>query len=114
ALLTNERGGIVDDLIAYKLAPHRYFLIVNPSNREADYAWMKEREIAGAEVSDRSDDYALLAVQGPRAIERLGLPAAKPFTFAMGEIDGVEAMFICNGYTGADGCELLCMTEDSG
>src|SRR5438552_11332917 len=66
-LLTNERGGIVDDLIAYKLTPHRYLLIVNASNREADYAWLKQREIAGTEVSDRSDEYAPLAVPGPRA-----------------------------------------------
>src|SRR5207253_2321509 len=89
-LLTNERGGIVDDLIAYKLSPHRFLLIVNASNRETDYAWLKEREIAGTEVSDRSDEYALLAVQGPRAIERLGLEPAKPFTSATGAIDGVE------------------------
>jgi aminomethyltransferase len=112
-LLTNERGGIVDDLIAYKLTPHRYLLIVNASNREADYAWLKEREIAGTEVSDRSDEYALLAVQGPRAIEQLGLPAAAPFTFAMGEVDGIEMMVNRTGYTGEDGCELLCMTEDA-
>jgi aminomethyltransferase len=112
-LLTNERGGIVDDLIAYKLTPHRFLLIVNASNREADYAWLKDREIAGTEVSDRSGEYALLAVQGPRAIERLGLEPAKPFTFAMGEIDGVEVMVNYTGYTGEDGCELLCMTEDA-
>ena len=113
-LLTNERGGIVDDLIAYKLSPHRFMLIVNASNREADYAWLKEREIAGTEVSDRSDEYALLAVQGPRAIERLGLEPAKPFTFATGAIDGVEVMVNRTGYTGEDGCELLCMSEDAG
>ena len=113
-LLTNERGGIVDDLIAYKLTPHRYLLIVNASNRKADYAWLKECEIAGTEVSNRSDEYALLAVQGPRAIERLGLPAAKPFTFAMGEVDRIEVMVNRTGYTGEDGCELLCMTEDAG
>ena len=112
-LLTNERGGIVDDLIAYKLTPHRYLLIVNASNREADYAWLKQREIAGTEVSDRSDEYALLAVQGPRAIERLSLPAAAPFTFAMGEVDDIEVMVNRTGYTGEDGCELLCMTDDA-
>jgi aminomethyltransferase len=112
-LLTNEQGGIVDDLIAYKLSPHRFLLIVNAANREADYAWLKEREIAGTEVSDRSDEYALLAVQGPRAIERLGLEPAKAFTFAMGKLDGVEVMINRTGYTGEDGCELLCMAEDA-
>jgi aminomethyltransferase len=112
-LLTNERGGVVDDLIAYKLTPHRYLLIVNAGNRDADFTWLKEREITGTEVSDRSDEYALLAVQGPRAIERLGLPVAKAFTFAMGEVDGVEVMVNRTGYTGEDGCELLCAAEDA-
>src|SRR5947207_6030718 len=60
-LLTNERGGIVDDLIVYEREPERFLLIVNASNRQADLAWLQEREIAGAEVRDVSDDYALLA-----------------------------------------------------
>jgi aminomethyltransferase len=72
-LLINERGGIVDDLIAYRLEAGRYLLIVNASNRETDFQWLKEREIAGSDVRDVSDDYGLLAVQGPRSIERLGL-----------------------------------------
>src|SRR5438445_2472918 len=112
-LLTNERGGIIDDLIAYRLDRFRYLLIVNASNRDADFRRLKEHEIRGSEVSDRSDDYALLAVQGPRAIERLGFPAAKAFTFAEDEIDGVEVMVNRTGYTGEDGCELLCMAEDA-
>src|SRR5687767_8901624 len=65
-LLTNEQGGIVDDLIAYRLGRFRYLLIVNAGNRAAVYAWLKEREITGSDVRDVSDDYALLAVQGPR------------------------------------------------
>src|SRR3954453_13979773 len=113
-LLTNERGGILDDLIVYKLDEFRFLLIVNASNRHADFAWLKERELPGSDVRDVSDEYALLAVQGPRAIERLGLPPAKPFTFADAEIDGVEAMVNRTGYTGEDGCELLCMAEDAG
>jgi aminomethyltransferase len=113
-LLTNERGGIVDDLIVYKLDDFRYLLIVNASNREADFAWLKEREMPGSDVRDVSEQYALLAVQGPRAIERLGLPSAKPFTFAEGEIDGVQCMVNRTGYTGEDGCELLAMAEDGG
>jgi aminomethyltransferase len=111
-LLTNEHGGIVDDLIVYKLDEFRYLLIVNASNREADYGWLKERELPGSDVRDVSGDYALLAVQGPRAIERLGLAAAKPFTFAEGEIDGIQCMVNRTGYTGEDGCELLTMAED--
>jgi aminomethyltransferase len=113
-LLTNDRGGIVDDLIAYKLDPHRYLLIVNASNREADFGWLKEREIPGSDVRDVSDQYALLAVQGPGAIERLGLPEARTFTFAEGEIEGTPCMVNRTGYTGEDGCELLVMAEDAG
>jgi len=112
-LLTNERGGIIDDLIAYRLEQFRYLLIVNAANREPDFAWLKEREIPGSDVRDASDSYALLAVQGPRAIERLGLPDAPQFTFAPGEIDGIECMVNRTGYTGESGCELLAMTEDA-
>ena len=112
-LLTNERGGVVDDLIAYRLEPTRYLLIVNASNREPDHAWIKEREVRGSDVRDVSDEYALLAVQGPRALERLGLDAAPPFSFAEGKIDGVECMVARTGYTGEPGCELLVMAEDA-
>jgi aminomethyltransferase len=112
-LLTNERGGIIDDLIAYKLDEFRYLLIVNAANRSADFEWLKEREIPGSDVRDVSDAYGLLAVQGPRSIERLGLPEAKAFTFAKPQIDGIECMVNRTGYTGEDGCELLVMAEDT-
>jgi aminomethyltransferase len=113
-LLTNERGGIIDDLIAYRLDDFRYLLIVNAANREPDFRWLKEREIPGSDVRDVSDEYALLAVQGPRAIERLGLPEARPFTFAEGKIDGIECMVNRTGYTGEDGCELLVTAGEAG
>src|ERR671914_1580119 len=112
-LLTNERGGIVDDLIAYRLEPGRYLLIVNASNRETDFEWLKEREIPGSDVRDASDDYALLAVQGPRSLERLGLDDAPAFTFSDGEIDGVECMVARTGYTGERGVELMVPAEDA-
>jgi aminomethyltransferase len=112
-LLTNERGGIVDDLIVYKLDPYRFLLIVNASNTRADYEWLKERELRGSDVRDVSEQYALLAVQGPRSIERLGLPDAKPFTFAEGELDGVECMVNRTGYTGELGVELLVEADDA-
>src|SRR6266487_2022334 len=78
-LLTSEQGGIVDDLIAYELSPERFLLIVNAANR------------------DVSDEYALLAVQGPRAIEHLGLEPAPAFTFAESEIDGVPCLIARTG-----------------
>jgi aminomethyltransferase len=112
-LLTNERGGIIDDLIVYRLGECRYLLVVNASNREADFRWMKERETRGTEVTDASDEYALLAVQGPHAIEKLGLQPAKAFTFAEETIDGVQTMVNRTGYTGEEGCEVLCMAEDA-
>jgi aminomethyltransferase len=112
-LLTTESGGIVDDLIVYRLGEHRYLLVVNASNREAAHAWLKEHELRGSDVRDVSDDYGLLAVQGPRALERLGLEPAKPFTWAMGEIDGVEVMINRTGYTGEEGVELGCMDDDA-
>ena len=112
-LLTNERGGIVDDLIVYRTEEYRYLLIVNASNRDADYAWLKEREIRGSDVRDFSDEYALLAVQGPRSLERLELPDATPFTWEMGEIAGVEVMVNRTGYTGERGVELMCPAEDA-
>jgi aminomethyltransferase len=111
-LLTNEHGGIVDDLIVYRLDRFRYLLIVNASNRETDFEWLKEREVTGSDVRDVSDDYALIAVQGPRALERLGLEDAPPFTFAEGEIGGIECMVNRTGYTGEKGVELLTMAED--
>jgi aminomethyltransferase len=112
-LLTNERGGILDDVIVYRLEEFRYLLIVNAANRDADFRWLREREIPGSDVRDVSDAYALLAVQGPRAIERLGLPPARQFTFAQGEVDGIECMVNRTGYTGEEGCELLTMAEDA-
>jgi len=112
-LLTNERGGILDDLIAYRLSEFRFLLVVNAANREPDFRWLKEREIPGSDLRDVSDTYGLLAVQGPRAFERLGLPEARPFTFAEGEIDGIECMVNRTGYTGEEGCELLVMAEDA-
>jgi aminomethyltransferase len=112
-LLPNERGGIIDDLIAYRLDRCRFLLVVNASNRDADFRWIKEREISGSDVRDVSDEYALIAVQGPNAIAKLGLGAARQFTFSEERIDGVEAMVNRTGYTGEDGCEILCMTEDA-
>src|SRR5687767_2581426 len=59
-LLTNERGSIIDDLIAYRLTSFHYLLVVNAGNRDAAYTWLKEHEVRGSEVRDASDDYALL------------------------------------------------------
>jgi aminomethyltransferase len=112
-LLTNEQGGIVDDLIVYRLARGQFVLVVNASNRETVFGWLKDREPRGTEVRDASDEYGLLAVQGPHSLERLGLGDAPPFTHEMGEIDGVEVMICRTGYTGEKGVELCCSAEDA-
>ncbi len=113
SLLTNEVGGIVDDLIAYRLAHGQFYLVVNASNRAAVYDWLKEREPRGCEVRDASDEYGLVAVQGPLALERLGLPEAPAFTHAMGRLDGIEVMVARTGYTGEQGVELCCAEDET-
>ncbi len=112
-LLPNERGGIVDDLIVYELDAFRYLLVVNASNREADFQWLKEREVPGSDVRDVSDEYGLIAVQGPRAVERLGLEPAAAFTFAEAEVFGITCMVNRTGYTGEEGVELLVMADEA-
>jgi aminomethyltransferase len=112
-LLTNESGGIVDDLIVYRLGPCRFLLVVNAANRARAFAWLKDMELRGSEVRDVSDDHALLAVQGPRSVELLELPAAPAFSHAMGEVDGIEVLVARTGYTGEKGVELLCPAEDA-
>ena len=104
-LLTNERGGIIDDVIAYRLDDFRYLLIVNASNVEPDHASLSETE-------DVSADFALLAVQGPEALSRLGIDIA-PFTFREGDVLGVHCLIAGTGYTGERGCELGCAPDDA-
>jgi aminomethyltransferase len=110
-LLTNEQGGIIDDLIVYRRGESSYLVVVNAANRETDVAWLREHLTAGVELRDVSDERALLAVQGPRALERLGLEAAAPFTFAEIELFGVPCTCARTGYTGEPGCELICAVE---
>jgi aminomethyltransferase len=106
-LLTNEEGGIVDDLIAYRRGGDDYLLVVNASNVAADHAALPETE-------DVSDRWALLAVQGPEALELLGIDV-EPFTFRENsDVLGVRCLVAGTGYTGERGCELGCAPEDAG
>jgi aminomethyltransferase len=104
-LLTNERGGIVDDLIAYRRGADDYLLVVNASNVDADHGALDETE-------DVSADWALLAVQGPEALERLGIEL-EPFTFREDEVLGIRCLVAGTGYTGERGCELGCAPDDA-
>jgi aminomethyltransferase len=112
-LLTNDGGGIVDDLIVYRFAHGQFLLVVNASNRETVYEWLKEREPRGTEVRDASDEYALVAVQGPRSLERLGLGEAQAFTHKLSELDGIEVLVCRTGYTGEVGVELCCAEDEA-
>ena len=105
-LLTNDEGGIVDDLIAYRRGDDDFLLVVNAANVEADHRALPETE-------DVSDAWAYLAVQGPEALERLGLEV-EPFTFRENvDVLGVRCLVAGTGYTGERGCELGCAPEDA-
>jgi aminomethyltransferase len=104
-LLTNERGGIVDDLIVYRRGADDYLLVVNASNVEIDHGALDETE-------DVSAQWALLAVQGPEALARLGIEV-EPFTFREDEVLGIRCLVAGTGYTGERGCELGCAPDDA-
>jgi glycine cleavage system T protein (aminomethyltransferase) len=110
--LLTERGTYVDDLLIYRLAREDFLVVVNAANAERDFEWMVTRSRDQAEVVDESDRWALLALQGPRALEIL-TPLAAPdvsglkyYGFADGMVDGVPALISRTGYTGEDGFEL--------
>jgi len=114
-------GGVVDDLLVYMRGPEDYFLCINAGNIDKDLAWIREQAATfQVTVTDRSDDYALLAVQGPRAAEivqsltgaKLGL--LKYYHFAEGTVAGVHCLISRTGYTGEDGFELYHAASDAG
>ncbi|MGH7786603.1 MAG: glycine cleavage system aminomethyltransferase GcvT, partial [Candidatus Binatia bacterium] len=110
-LLLRPDGGIVDDVILHRRAADDFFFCVNASNRDADVAYLREH-IRGAEVVDRSDDTALLALQGPHAtailapLTDIALDRLPRFHFATGTVAGQPALVAHTGYTGEDGWEL--------
>ena len=118
--MVHPDGGTVDDLLVYMRGPEDYFLCINAGNTDTDLSWMRERA-AGFDVTlaDRSPDYALLAVQGPRAAEivqsltgaKLGL--VKYYHFVDGTVAGVQCLISRTGYTGEDGFELYHAAGDA-
>jgi len=116
AFLT-ERGTFVDDLLVYRRSADSYLLVVNASNTPKDFAWAKERA-GGAKVENRSDDYALLAVQGPKAAEITARVCASDpsdlpyYGFREIAVLGTPAIVSRTGYTGEDGFELY-LSPDS-
>ncbi|WP_375417081.1 glycine cleavage system aminomethyltransferase GcvT [uncultured Hymenobacter sp.] len=111
--LPNEQGGIVDDLLVYKLAEEDYLLVVNASNIEKDWSWLQAHNTSGATLEDISDQTSLFAVQGPKAtaalqtLTEVDLSTIPYYSFVQGELAGAPGVIIsATGYTGAGGFEL--------
>jgi len=119
--MPNDDGGIVDDLLVYKMADDKYFLVVNASNIEKDWNWIASHNDTGAEMKNVSDDYSLMAIQGPKAtailskLTSVDLTKIPYYTFEIGKFCGVDDVIISNtGYTGAGGFEIYCKNADAG
>lgn len=118
--LPNEEGGIVDDLLVYRIDEKTYLLVVNASNIEKDWNWISKYNSGGVEMKNISDQTSLLAVQGPKATQALqsltdvDLASMEYYTFKKGVFAGVENVLIsATGYTGAGGFELYFDKEHS-
>lgn len=117
-LLLNHQGGVIDDLVNFRLEPDRYLLCVNASRCAVDFAWLAEQAGDDVTVRDVSGGYALLALQGPSAqavlqpLTGVDLAPIQAFHFADGEVSGVRCLVSRTGYTGEDGFELYCAAED--
>lgn len=116
--LPNEEGGIVDDLIVYKMNDTKYFVVVNASNIAKDWAHISRHNTFGATMTNVSDQTSLIAVQGPKALETLqkltdtDLGAIPYYHFAVGTLCGIPEVIISNtGYTGSGGFEVYFANE---
>lgn len=117
--LPNNDGGIVDDLIVYKLKDEQYLLVVNASNIDKDWNWISSHNSMGAEMRNLSEDYSLLAIQGPKAVEAMqsltsvDLSAIKYYHFEVADFAGIEHVIIsATGYTGSGGFEIYCKNSE--
>ncbi|MEW7280231.1 glycine cleavage system aminomethyltransferase GcvT [Aquimarina sp. 2201CG1-2-11] len=117
--LPNDKGGIVDDLIVYKLEDEKYLLVVNASNIQKDWDWISSHNTMNAEMRNLSDEYSLLAIQGPKAVDAMqsltsvNLAEMKFYTFEVAEFAGVENVIIsATGYTGSGGFEIYCKNSE--
>ena len=118
--MPNGKGGIVDDLLIYRVSENEYFLVVNASNIEKDWAWISSLNDLGVEMENVSDAYSLLAVQGPKAalalqeLTDIALSEMVYYTFKHGNFAGVENVLIsATGYTGSGGFEIYVKNEDA-
>lgn len=116
--MPNGKGGIVDDLLVYRISETEYMLVVNASNIEKDWNWISSHNDMGATMENRSDEYSLLAVQGPKTAEALqsltslDLASMEYYTFDKGTFAGIEDVIVsATGYTGAGGFEIYIKNE---
>ena len=118
--LPNNDGGIVDDLIIYKIADNHYMLVVNASNIEKDWNWIASHNDLGVDMQNLSDGYSLLAIQGPKAAEAMqpltaiDLANMPYYSFQIGEFAGLKDVTVsATGYTGSGGFEIYFKNEDA-
>src|SRR6201996_2360720 len=118
--LPNEDGGIVDDMLVYRIDEKTYMLVVNASNIEKDWNWVSKYNTGGVDMKDISDRTSLLAVQGPKAAEALqsltdiDLGSMEYYTFKKGKFAGVDNVLVsATGYTGAGGFEIYVDNKDA-
>ncbi|HBE83624.1 MAG TPA: glycine cleavage system aminomethyltransferase GcvT [Pyrinomonadaceae bacterium] len=116
--LTNEKGGVVDDLLVYRFSGERLLLVVNAGTTEKDWAWITDqKKDDSVELKNASSEYCQIAIQGPKAIAILQqltqteLEAIKYYHFAEGKVDGVDSIISRTGYTGEDGFEVYAAAE---
>ena len=117
--MPNNSGGIVDDLIIYRIKENTYLLVVNASNIEKDWNWIESQNTFKASMRNLSDDYALLAIQGPKAIESMqsltsiDLAEIPYYSFKIADFAGLEHVIIsATGYTGSGGFEIYCKSSE--
>lgn len=118
--MPNKDGGIVDDLIIYRINQEKYLLVVNASNIEKDWNWIAQHNTMDATMRDMSDEMSLFAIQGPKAAEamqsltKVDLKNMKFYTFEVGEFADVDKVIIsATGYTGSGGFEIYVRNEDA-
>ena len=118
--LPNEDGGIIDDLIIYKMQEEEYLLVVNASNIDKDWEWISARNDVGADMKNLSDEYSLFAIQGPKAVEAmqtlssLDLASIPYYHFEVGDFAGFDNVIIsATGYTGSGGFEIYCKNDQA-
>ena len=121
SLLPNDKGGVVDDIIVYRILEDRFSMVVNAANHEKDVKWLSDNNSFNVEISDQTDQTAMIAVQGPQATSLLAqhsdaeeqLTNAPAFGVVRCHIGGIDCIACRSGYTGEDGFELVCNAQNA-